>query len=131
MKVRSGHVRFDRKVQYKNLAGVFKTLLLKFLEESGQMPEDPEVLAVLLEENLRDLRRNRKPEGFNREGPLRLIFPITSRAVEFYVYARGKSVEVARVTETLSRLLAKHRLKHTVDWDRMVLYKEEKTPSSH
>ena len=131
MRAHSGHIRFDRSVTWKKLLPPFRPLFTKFLEESGQMPEDPEVLAVLLEENLRDLRRNRKPEGFNREGPLRLIFPITSRAVEFYVYARGKSVEVARVTETLSRLLAKHRLKHTVDWDRMVLYKEEKTPSSH
>jgi len=129
MKVRSGHIKFDRKVQYKNLAGVFKALLLKFLEESGQNPEDPEVVAVLLEENLMDLRRNQKPEGFNREGPMRMVFPITSSGVEFYVYGRGKTVEVARVVDSLSRVLAKHRLKHTVEWDRMALFKEERQAS--
>ena len=126
MKVRSGHIKFDRKVQYKNLAGVFKTLLLKFLEESAQMPEDPEIIAVLLEGNLIDLRRNQKPEGFNREGPMRMVFPITNSGVEFYVYGRGKTLEVARVTDSLSRILAKHRLKHTVEWDRMVLFRDER-----
>jgi hypothetical protein len=126
MKVRSGHIRFEKKVQYKHLAGIFKTLYLRFLEESGQMPQDPEIVAVLLEENLMDLRSNRKPEGFNREGPMRMVFPITDGGVEFYVYGRGKTVEVARVTDTLSRLLAKHRLKHKVEWDRMVLYREDK-----
>ena len=131
MKVRSGHIKFDRKVQFKNLAGVFKPLLLRFLEESAQLPEDPEVIAVLVEENLRDLRANRKPEGFNREGPMRLIFPIVPRGVEFYVYGRGKTIEVARVTDALSRVLAKHRLKHSVEWDRMVLFQEKKPPVPH
>jgi len=127
MKVRSGHIRFDRKVQYKNLHNVFKAIFLRFLEESAQLPQDPEVLAVLLEENLMDLRQNRKPEGFNREGPMRLVFPITDGPVEFYIYGRGKTVEVARVVDSVSRVLAKHRLKHTVEWDRMVLYRDEKT----
>ena len=129
MKVRSGHVKFEKKVQFKNLVSVFKPLLLKFLEESAQMPEDPEVLIVLLEENLRDLRANRKPEGFNREGPMRMIFPIGPKNVEFYVYGRGKTVEVARVTDALSRVLAKHHLKHTVEWDRMILFQEKPAPA--
>ena len=34
---------------------------------------------------------------------------------------------VARVVDSVSRVLAKHRLKHTVEWDRMVLYRDEKT----
>ena len=126
MKVRSGHIHFERKVEFKQLARVFESLFVKFLEESGQLPEDSEVVNVLLEENLRELRRNRKPEGFNRDGSMRLMFPLTTNGIEMYVYSRSRSIEVARVTEVLSRLLSKHRLKHTVDWDQMRLYRTEK-----
>src|SRR3989442_126783 len=67
MRSRSGHIKFDKKVKWKNLAPAFRPLFLKFLEETQQMPEDAESLDVLLEENLRDLRSNRKPEGYNRD----------------------------------------------------------------
>jgi len=125
MRARSGHFKFDRKVTWKSLVPAFRPLLLKFLEEAQQFPEDPEILEVLVEENLRDLRKNRKPEGYNRDGVMRLIFPI-SKSVEFYVYGRGKTIEVARVAEQLSRVLQKHRLKHTIEWDRLSLFAERK-----
>jgi len=126
MRARSGHFKFDRKVKWKNLVPAFRPLFLKFLEVTQQVPEDPEAVEVLIEENLRDLRKNRKPEGYNREGAMRLIFPI-SRAVEFYVYGRGKTIEVARVAEQLSRVLQKHRLKHTIEWDKLSLFAERKS----
>jgi hypothetical protein len=125
MKVRSGHIVFDRKVKYKDLVPAFRAFFLRFLEETGQLPEDREAVAVLLEENFRYLRLNRKPEGYNRDGPMRLIFPLTDR-VECYVYGRAPSVDVVRVTEVLSRVLQKHRLKHTVEWDRLLLFAERK-----
>lgn len=125
MRARSGHVKFDKKVKWKNLVPAFRPLLLKFLEETQQLPEDTENVEVLIEENLRDLRKNRKPEGYNREGSMRLIFPI-SDAVEFYIYGRGKTVEVARVTEQVSRVLQKHRLKHTIEWDKLSLFAEKR-----
>jgi len=37
------------------------------------------------------------------------------------VYGRGKALEVARVTEALSRVLQKYRLKHTIEWDQLKL----------
>src|SRR2546430_15579731 len=122
---RSRHVKFDKKVKWKNLVTSFRPLFLKFLEETQQLPEDMESVGVLIEENLRDLRSNRKPEGFNREGAMRMIFPISNQ-VEFYVYGRGKVLEVARVTEALSRILQKYRLKHTIEWDRLKLLADKK-----
>lgn len=124
MRARSSHFKFDRKVKWKNLLPAFRPMFLKFLEETQQMPEDPENVDVLIEENLRDLRKNRKPEGYNREGSMRMIFPI-SKSVEFYIYGRGKNVEVARVAEQVSRVLQKHRLKHTIEWDRLTLFAEK------
>ncbi|OGS49006.1 MAG: hypothetical protein A3K68_01800 [Euryarchaeota archaeon RBG_16_68_13] len=125
MRARSGHIQFDRKVTWRSLAPAFRPVLLKFLEETQQLPEDLENVEVLIEENMRDLRKGRKPEGYNREGSMRLVFPIGNR-VEFYIYGRGKTVEVARVTEQVSRVLQKHRLKHTIEWDRLKLFAEKK-----
>ena len=126
MKVRSGHILFDRKVTYKQLLPAFRSMFLKFLEETQQMPEDPESLEVLLEENLRDLRHGRKPEGYNREGTMRLIFPITDKRIEMYVYSKNRTPDVPRIVEMISRMFLKARLKHTVEWDKLVLYQEKK-----
>jgi len=125
MRARSGHIKFDKKVKWKNLVSAFRPLFLKFLEETQQLPEDAESVEVLVEENLRDLRSNRKPEGDNRDGIMRMIFPISDR-VEFYLYGRGKTIEVARVTEQMSRVLQKYRLKHTIEWDQLKLFAEKK-----
>lgn len=124
MRARSGHIKFDRKVSWKSLVPAFRPMLLRFLEETQQMPEDPEVIEVLVEENLRDLRKNRKPEGYNREGAMRMIFPI-SKQMECYIYGRGKMIEVARVTEQISRVLQKYRLKHTIEWDKLSFLTEK------
>ena len=126
MKARSGHFIFDKKVRYKDLAPVFRTVFVKFLEETAQMPAEKENAEVLIEENLRDLRKNLKPEGYNREGFMRVIFPIIPKGVQFYVYTRAKTTETVRVAETISRILTKHKLKHTVEWDRMILYADRK-----
>ena len=126
MKVRSGHIVFDRKVTYKQLLPAFRSMFLKFLEETQQLPEDPESLDVLLEENLRDLRRGRKPEGYNREGSMRLIFPITDKRIEMYVYSKTRTADVPRVVEMLSRMLQKAKLKHAIEWDKLVLYQEKR-----
>ncbi len=124
-KVRSGHIVFDRSVTWKKLVPAFRPMYLKFLEESEQMPQDPEILMVLIEENLRDLKANRKPEGFNREGTMRMIFPISDRA-EFYLYSRSKPTDIARVTEQLSRVLQKYRLKHAVEWDKLLAFADDR-----
>src|SRR2546428_3424360 len=89
MRAHSGHFKFDRSVTWKKLLPAFRPLFTKFLEESGQMAQDPEILAVLIEENLRDLRENRKPEGYNREGPRRMTIPI-SKNIEFLAFTNTK-----------------------------------------
>jgi hypothetical protein len=126
MKVRSGHLVFDRKVTFKQLLPVFRPMFLKFLEETQQIPEDPESLEVLLEENLRDLRRNRKPEGYNREGTMRLVFPITAKRIEMFVYSKTRTTDVPRVVEVMSRMLQKAKVKHAIEWDKLTLYQEKK-----
>ena len=89
------------------------------------MPEDPEVLEVLVEENLRELRQNRKPEGYNRENAIRMVFPISDDN-EFYIYSKLRQGDVPRVVDAVSHVLQKYKLKHTIDWDRLRVFAEKK-----
>lgn len=126
MDVRSGHIVFEKKTRYIDLLPVYEEVFKRFLEETNQVPEaEPEFLDVLVEENMVDLRSNRKPEGYNRSGSMRLIFPLSDR-VECYVYARMKSSEIARVTELLSGMFKKSGLDNSIEWDRMLLHLTKK-----
>ncbi|MFQ5552911.1 MAG: hypothetical protein ACE5EW_04250 [Thermoplasmata archaeon] len=116
MRARSGHIVLHPKVRFGDLEPLFRDLFSLFLEESEQTRDDPEFFEIILEENLRDLRNDRKPEGFNRDGTMRLIFPLSERK-EFYLYASSRSVEVPRVTQALSQFLQQNKIRHEVEWD--------------
>ena len=126
MRAQSGHIKFEKKVKYSDLLPIYREIYERFLEETDQVPEEePEYAEILLEQNLLDLRSNRKPEGYNRSGNMRMIFPI-SDDVEFYIYGRGTNSEVPRLTELVSKMLSKEGLKHKIEWDQMLLYQEKK-----
>jgi hypothetical protein len=129
MIVRSGHIVFPKKIKYKDLAKVLPDLMKLFLKESGQMPEDESLVRILVRSNVLDLQANRKPEGYNRDNKLRLIFPINKNGeVSFYIYRSTRSEEVARLTEIMSGFLKQKGISHKLEWDRMLLYhyKEKK-----
>lgn len=123
MIVRSGHIVFPKKVKYKDLARVFPDMMKLFLKESGQTPEDEGLVRILIRSNVADLSANRKPEGYNRDNKLRLMFPIRKGGeVSFYIYRSSRSEEVARLTEAISAFLKHKGLPHKLEWDKMALY---------
>jgi hypothetical protein len=132
MKVRSGHIKFEKGVKYEDLTKVYQELFLKFLKETNQMPEEEEVTNMLIRENLIDLEKGKKPEGYNRQGRMRMIFPIMpkkAKEIELYIYGHyhsAKSLEVARVTESISRFLKNKGFENDVDWDKMLIHKYKK-----
>ncbi len=132
MKVRSGHIKFEKGVKYKDLLPIYEELYLKFLKETGQMPEEEEITSMLINENMMDLEKGKKPEGYNRQGRMRMIFPIMekgAREIEMYIYGHyhsAKSLEVARVTESVSRFLKDKGFENDVDWDKMLIHKYKK-----
>lgn len=129
MKVRSAHIMFEKKMKYRDLSPIFEEMYIRFLDKSGQMPEEEEVLNMLVFENMMDLEKNRKPEGFNRQGKMRMIFPIREKGVEFYVYKHynaSKTNDVVKVAESLSHFLTQKGFKHTLDWDQMEIHKMRK-----
>jgi hypothetical protein len=119
VRARSGHIVLGPKVRYRDLEPLFRDLFTLFLEESEQTRDDPEFFEIILEENLRDLRNDRKPEGFNRDSIMRLVFPLSERK-EFYLYGSSRSVEVPRVTQALSQYLQENKIRHEVEWDRLL-----------
>ncbi len=129
--MRSGHITFEGKVEYKDLIPIYEDLYIKFLEDTDQMPEEEEVTHMLIKENLIDLERNKKPEGYNRQGRMRLIFPMQYEddQLELYIYGHyhsAKSLEVARVTESMSRFLKSKGFDNDIDWDKMLIHKYKK-----
>ena len=105
MKVYSIHFVLKGKSSYKNLAPVFPDMLKMFLEEIGQMQEDEEVLQMLIELNMMDLERDRKPEGYNRKAKYRLIFPIDN--MEFYIRSfTAKPADLLSVAERVGAMLS-------------------------
>jgi hypothetical protein len=122
MKATSGHFVLKNKKDYRDIAKVFPEVLTTFLEETDQMPEDSEVLQMFIYVNQVDLDRNDKPEGYNRKGRMRLVFPLTRK--EFYVRGMAKSSEVVRITEKLSKILAKGGVDHDIEWNALSTVEE-------
>jgi len=119
MKAESGHIIFKEKFKYKDLQGCFEEIMKVFLEETDQMPDEDEILQMFLKINMMDIEKNRKPEGYNRRGRMRLVFPLTKGKKQFYVRADSKTTEIVRITERLGRILKKARIPHTIEWDKL------------
>ena len=107
MKVYSTHFILKGKSDYKDLAPVFPDILKMFLEEIGQTPEEEEILQMLIELNMIDLERNRKPEGYNRKGKVRLVFPMDRK--EFYLNRRQHQQHADRRRDKLHREAERQR----------------------
>ncbi|MDR0778875.1 MAG: hypothetical protein LBE48_05525 [Methanomassiliicoccaceae archaeon] len=104
MKANSVHFILGGKTPYKDLAVAFPDILKMFLIETDQMPEDEEILMMFIELNMTDLERNVKPEGYNRKGRMRMVFPMDRE--EFYIKAVGKGADVGRIGERISEMLS-------------------------
>lgn len=113
MKATSGHFIFKGDTDYKDLVDVFPEVLRTFLKETGQMPEDEEVMEMFIHLNQVELEKNEKPEGYNRKGRMRLVFPLDSK--QFYVRSLSKSGEVVRLAEKISRMLNGAGVEHDLE----------------
>ena len=120
MKAESGHVIFKDKFKYKDLQSCFEEMMKVFLEETDQMPDEDEILQMFMKINMMDIEKNRKPEGYNRRGRMRMVFPLTKGKKQFYIRADSKTAETVRITERLSKILKKAGLPHTVEWDKLL-----------
>lgn len=126
VKARSGHIILEGRRSYKDLARVYPEIHKRVVEANRPFMKEAEPLLpeVILEENLRDIKRDRKPAGYNRQeaAGLRLIFPIpVDGKPEFYFYKPFRAQEVVQITEQVSALLRRRSIKHSVAYDRLQL----------
>lgn len=88
------------------MAPVFPDILKIILRENDhfQNGEDEESREMFVELNMNDLNQNRKPEGYNRKGKYRLIFPIDRK--EFYIRSiSAKPNELKRIGNIIADIL--------------------------
>ncbi len=116
MKSYSYHFNFTGKTDYKDLAPVFPEILQLIMKENDhfQNEEDEESREMFIELNMSDIMLNRKPEGYNRKGKYRLIFPIGVKG--FYIRTTiGKPNEIKRVAEDISDILSTSKVKFKLE----------------
>ncbi len=111
MKVYSINFHLKGKTPYKDLAPVFPEILRTLLTEIDQMPEEEELFQMLVDLNVHDLERNLKPEGYNRKGKIRLVFPMDSN--EFYIKTYTKNQDLGRVSDLIGKILTGAGIKFT------------------
>ena len=112
MKTTSVHFVLGKGSDYRDLAPIFPDMLKMLLEEIEQIPEDEEILEMFIELNVSDLVRNRKPEGYNRKGKIRLVFPTDRK--EFYLKSHSKNAELNGLTAKYTALLKDAKIKFEV-----------------
>jgi len=135
VKARSGHLLLDSKRSFRDLVRVYPEIHRRVVEMNRPFVKetDPLLPEVLLQENLRDLKGDRKPVGYNRQDAfgLRLIFPIVDeRRVEFYFTKPARCQEVVQITEQVSVLLRRRGIRHNVEYDRLPLGPPRMPPGS-
>ncbi len=126
VKARSGHIILEGRRSYKDLVRIYPEIHKRVVEANRPFMKEAEPMLpeVLLDENLRDLKRDKKPAGYNRQDAagIRLIFPIpVDGRPEFYFYKAFRAQEVVQITEQVSALLRRRSIKHSVEYDRLQL----------
>ena len=126
VKARSGHILLDGKRSFKDLTRVYPEIHRKVAEANRPFTKETEPMMpeILLEENLRDLRADRKPAGYNRPDAfgLRLVFPLSDpKRTEFYFSKPMRCQEIVQITEQVSAMLKRRGIRHTVEYDRLQL----------
>ncbi len=126
---RNSLIRFDEDVEYKDLIDIFPELYELFMEKADQVPEEggEELMEMMIQMNIQDLKENRKPPGHNREARYRMIFPLEGDRVQFFLYPRieEEESEIDMITDEVSDFLDVNDFEHEVLWDQMRFLKEE------
>ena len=120
MRYWNGHIIMQG-VEWKDLRDVWGDMLRLFFKETRQFLDEPETVELIVWENMVDIEHNRKPEGYNRDGRIKLVVPLSNRR-EFIIYRESYSDEVRVVTEKISKFLGEKGIKHKVEWNDMLYY---------
>ena len=116
----SVHFILKGKCDYKDLAPVVPEILRSALVIADQVPEEEE-LTMIIQLNLDDLEKNRKPEGYIRKARIRMVFPLDRK--EFYLQSYNpKIVDLGKIRETVSEILTRGGVGFDVTEDDDILF---------
>ncbi len=125
MKNFSGHIYLSSDFNWKDLARAFPDIWDIFSAETKQNQEEAQYDQTSLELNMLELKKNKKPIGYIKDGAkFRLVFPRNRK--EIIIFRGIMSEDLAEITESVSKILKEKRIKNKVAYDKMLLYEIHK-----
>ncbi len=124
MKNWSGHIYFDDKFEWAKLEKVFPEIY-DLIVEQKKNPEEQQFDQVMLQLNLEEIKKNKKPLGYIKEdAKYRMIFPLDRKSI--IIYRGVLSEDIRNITEEIAKILRNRKIKFDIDYDKMILYEIRK-----
>jgi len=121
----SGHIIFDENFQWKDLEKYFPDMWEIVESESKLNQEEKQFDDILLELNMEEIRKNKKPFGYRRENTrFKMIFPQDRK--ELTIYRNIISEEIEELTEMVAHEIRNKKIKYNVKYDQMISIKLKK-----
>ncbi len=125
MKNYSGHIIFEDNFQWKDLEKYFPDIWEIVESESKLNVEEKQYDDILLELNMEEMRKNKKPFGYRRENTrFKMIFPQDKK--ELTIYRNIISEEIEELTEKVAREIRNKKIKYTIAYDQLLSTKLKK-----
>ena len=125
MKNYSGHIIFEDNFQWKDLEKYFPDIWEIVESESKLNVEEKQYDDILLELNIEEMRKNKKPFGYRRENTrFKMIFPQDKK--ELTIYRNIISEEIEELTEKVAREIRNKKIKYTIAYDQLLSTKLKK-----
>ena len=125
MKNYSGHIIFEDNFQWKDLEKYLPDIWEIVESESKLNAEEKQYDDVLLELNMEELRKNKKPFGYRRENTrFKMIFPQDKK--ELTIYRNIISEEIEELTEKVAHEIRNKKIKYTIEYDQLLSTKLKK-----
>jgi len=121
----SGHIIFDENFQWKDLEKYFPDMWEIVESESKLNQEEKQFDDILLELNMEEIRKNKKPFGYRRENTrFKMIFPQNKK--ELTIYRNIISEEIEELTEKVAHEIRNKKIKYNLKYDQMISIKLKK-----
>ncbi|EQB72662.1 MAG: hypothetical protein AMDU1_APLC00005G0041 [Thermoplasmatales archaeon A-plasma] len=125
MKNWSGHIYFSDDFHWKDLEKAFPEIWDIIAGETKQNQEEAQYDQITLELNLAEIRKDKKPMGYIKDGAkYRMVFPEDRK--EMIIYRGGPTEEIRDIVESVTKILKNKKIKFQVDYDKMLLYEIRK-----
>jgi len=121
----SGHIYFNDDFQWKDLEKAFPDIWEIIAGETKQNQEEAQYDQITLELNLAEIRNNKKPIGYIKDGAkYKMVFPEDRK--EMIIYRGMPSEDIKEITESISKILKNKKVKYQIEYDKMLLYEIRK-----